>query len=72
MSQEAPFPTLAELERAHLRLAYDRFQGNMSAMARALGVDRTTIYRKLRRMGFQFVPMATVRHPGRFVPEGAH
>ncbi len=43
--------TLAELERQHIALVLDAVSGNKAAAARQLGIDRTTLYRKLRRLG---------------------
>ena len=41
--------TLAEVERAAIDRALEAAGGNMAAAARALGIDRTTLYRKLRK-----------------------
>lgn len=43
--------TLAELERRHICAVLDRVGGNKSLAARQLGVDRKTLYRKLRAYG---------------------
>ncbi len=42
-----PGQSMGELEVASIRQALERFQGNVSAAARALGISRNTIYRKL-------------------------
>ena len=39
--------TLSELEREHIARTIRAFQGNKAAAARALGLDRKTLYRKL-------------------------
>jgi DNA-binding NtrC family response regulator len=44
----AEFPTLAEVERVHIRAAMARADGNKAEAARLLGVSRMTLYRKLR------------------------
>jgi DNA-binding NtrC family response regulator len=45
---EAP---LEDVERAHLLRVLEARGGNKSAAARVLGIDRRTLYRKLRRAG---------------------
>lgn len=50
-SQDLSADVLHSTERSILREAYQRFGGNRSAMARELGVPRTTLYYKLRRFG---------------------
>jgi len=42
---------LAEAERGAIRRAIARAEGNVSAAARALGVSRATLYRKMDRLG---------------------
>jgi transcriptional regulator with PAS, ATPase and Fis domain len=42
--------SLAELEEQAIRAAMERHDGNMSAAARALGVDRSTLWRKWKRL----------------------
>ncbi len=44
------FPTLAEVEERHVRLALERAGGNKAATARMLGISRMTLYRKLEDM----------------------
>ncbi|MBK7972613.1 MAG: sigma 54-interacting transcriptional regulator [Deltaproteobacteria bacterium] len=46
-----PFPTLDELERAHIREALARTQGNKAAAARILGTSLTTLKRRLKELG---------------------
>jgi DNA-binding NtrC family response regulator len=45
----APAGTLDEAVRAHVLRALERSDGNRMAAARALGIDRTTLYRMLVR-----------------------
>lgn len=44
---------LAELERQAILAAMERFDGNLSAVSRALGIGRTTLYRKLEKFGLR-------------------
>jgi len=46
-------PTLRELEESHIRRVLARTAGNRSRAARILGVNRTTLYSKLRRYGIE-------------------
>lgn len=49
---EAPVTTnLEELEEATIRRVVDKHQGNMSKVAKELGIGRTTLYRKLEKYG---------------------
>ena len=43
--------TLADIELEMVRLAIDRYQGQMSEVARRLGIGRSTLYRKLKEYG---------------------
>ncbi len=43
--------TLDELERLHIQRVLRRFDGNVSEAARALGVSRSALYRRLERHG---------------------
>ncbi|MEE8312169.1 MAG: helix-turn-helix domain-containing protein, partial [Candidatus Binatia bacterium] len=40
---------LSEIERRHVELTLEHCQGNLSETARALGIGRTTLYRKLEK-----------------------
>ena len=42
---------LAEVEGEMIRLAIDRYNGQMSEVARRLGIGRSTLYRKLKELG---------------------
>ncbi len=43
--------TLQELERQYIAQTLQRTQGNVKAAAEALGIDRSTLYEKLKRYG---------------------
>jgi DNA-binding NtrC family response regulator len=43
------YPTLAQVERRHVLRTLARCDGNRSETARRLGIDRRTLYRKLKR-----------------------
>ncbi len=53
LHEGADFPTLVEMERAHVRRALLRAQGNKSLAARMLGIDRTTLYAKVKRLDLE-------------------
>ena len=51
-SSDAPATTnLEELEELTIRKVVDKYQGNMSKVAKELGIGRTTLYRKLEKYG---------------------
>jgi DNA-binding NtrC family response regulator len=54
-------PTLDELERRYLVFALQRFRGNRTRTAAALGIDRRTLYRMSARLG---VPITGADLPG--------
>jgi len=43
--------TLEEVEKAHILSVWEQCEGNHSKAARVLGIDRTTLYAKLKRYG---------------------
>jgi len=45
------FLTLAEMERQHIAEALRRFEGNIKGAAEALGIGRSTLYRKITDYG---------------------
>ena len=48
---EGPVMTIEELEKQAILDAYDRTNGNVAEMVRQLGIGRTTLYRKLKKLG---------------------
>ncbi len=44
---------LEEVEGEIIRLAISRYEGHMSEVARRLGIGRSTLYRKLKDLGFE-------------------
>jgi transcriptional regulator of acetoin/glycerol metabolism len=51
-SLAGPFPTIAEMERAMILAAYRRSNRRPLEAARLLGIGKTTLYRKLRELGY--------------------
>jgi DNA-binding NtrC family response regulator len=47
---DADNPTLAELERRYLAKVVERCAGNRTQAARALGIDKSTLWRKMQNM----------------------
>jgi len=45
--------SLDDVERAHIEYIWSQSGGNHSAAARTLGIDRTTLYKKLKRYGME-------------------
>jgi DNA-binding NtrC family response regulator len=45
--------SLEDVERAHVEHVWRQSAGNHSAAARVLGIDRTTLYKKLKRYGIE-------------------
>lgn len=43
---------LEEIEKKHIGKVLERFQGNISQAARALNINRNTLYRKIEKYGF--------------------
>ncbi|MEF3193882.1 MAG: hypothetical protein K6346_06695, partial [Halothiobacillaceae bacterium] len=54
-SEEAPIdadhPTLEELERRYILKTLRRMGGNREQTARALGINKSTLWRKLQTLG---------------------
>jgi DNA-binding NtrC family response regulator len=48
MPADGGFPTLEQMERAHIAHALERFDRNYSEVARRLGISRSTLWRKLK------------------------
>ena len=45
--------TLDEVENIHIRVVLGLFEGRIKAAAKALGINRTTLYRKMKRYGIE-------------------
>ena len=45
-------PTLAELERRYISFLVDRHQGHRQEIARVAGIGRSTLWRRLKEMGY--------------------
>ena len=48
---------LEEVEADMIRLALNRYRGQMSEVARKLGIGRSTLYRKMRDLGLDEAKM---------------
>jgi len=53
-SPTEPPTTLEDMERQHILRILQEHQGNKSKTARALGIERKTLYQKARRLGIDF------------------
>ncbi|MBZ0089180.1 MAG: sigma-54 dependent transcriptional regulator [Thermoanaerobaculia bacterium] len=57
-SVERPGPlSLEEIEKAHIRRVLDGSDWNISQAAKVLGIDRGTLYAKIKRYGFERAPV---------------
>ena len=52
--QALPERSLADVEGDMIRMAVTRYHGQMSEVARRLGIGRSTLYRKVRDLGIPF------------------
>ena len=55
---------LEEIEADMIRLALNRYRGQMSEVARKLGIGRSTLYRKMRELGLEATRIV-FSHPSR-------
>jgi transcriptional regulator with PAS, ATPase and Fis domain len=51
-SQTNGFKTLEELEKEYIRWILDRVENKKTAASKILGIDRASLYRKLKRFEF--------------------
>jgi DNA-binding NtrC family response regulator len=54
-SAGSPSSTLEEMERQHIIRVLQEHAGNKSRAARALGIERKTLYQKARRLGIDLL-----------------
>ncbi len=60
---EGRFPTLMELEQEYVQKVLTHVAGNKSRAAEVLGIDRVSLWRKLKRIEeFGVVPGVSVRN----------
>jgi len=50
---EDPLPTLENMEKAHIRKVLAASSGNKTQAARILGIDRVSLWRKIKRYGLE-------------------
>jgi DNA-binding NtrC family response regulator len=55
LPEKTPPTTLEEMERQHILRVLQEHAGNKSKAARALGIERKTLYQKARRLGIDLV-----------------
>lgn len=53
LDERGEMRTLAEIELEMIKLAIEHYQGQMSEVARRLGIGRSTLYRKLKEYGIE-------------------
>jgi DNA-binding NtrC family response regulator len=53
LSQEGDIRSLEAVEADMIRLAFGRYRGRMTEIARRLGIGRSTLYRKMREIGLE-------------------
>jgi transcriptional regulator of acetoin/glycerol metabolism len=45
--------TLSDVEKNHIRIVLEAYDWKYKAAAKALGINRTTLYRKIKRYGIR-------------------
>ena len=53
LDQEGHLRNLAEIEKDLIVMAIDKYDGQMSEVARRLGIGRSTLYRKVQEQGIE-------------------
>jgi len=53
LAEDGELAPLEHVERDLIAFALDQYQGRMSAVARALGIGRSTLYRKIKEYGLE-------------------
>jgi transcriptional regulator of acetoin/glycerol metabolism len=47
----APLASLEEVEKRHIPFVLQQLEGNVTQAARTLGIDRATLYNKIKKYG---------------------
>jgi two-component system response regulator AtoC len=64
---------LSEQERAEIVAAVEQMQGNIAHAARTLGINRSTLYYRMRKHGLEHLLPTTTRDDGAEAPlENTH
>jgi DNA-binding NtrC family response regulator len=53
LSEEGDIRSLEAVEADMIRLAFGRYRGRMTEIAKRLGIGRSTLYRKMREIGLE-------------------
>jgi len=56
LSEEGDIRSLEAVEADMIRLAFGRYRGRMTEIAKRLGIGRSTLYRKMREIGLEARP----------------
>jgi len=56
LSETGDIRSLEAVEADMIRLAFGRYRGRMTEIARRLGIGRSTLYRKMREIGLEARP----------------
>ena len=51
--RQGEYPSLADQEKAYIQWVLERVEGNKTRAARILGIDRVSLWRKLKRFGME-------------------
>lgn len=52
-NENGVFKTLAEMEQEHVQYVLTYFRGNVTRACKALGIGRTTLYRRMKAYGLR-------------------
>jgi len=53
LSEAGDIRSLEDVEADMIRLAFGRYRGRMTEIAKRLGIGRSTLYRKMREIGLE-------------------
>ena len=51
--QDSEVPTLEEQEKNYIKWVLDKFEGNKTKAAKIMGIDRVSLWRKMKRYGME-------------------